>query len=224
MRAPFRRGPRPRPPTGGDNEAIKAKEWEARWQVALVVSPADATTSVVGSLTSSGDHLSTDDSGHLCTGGLLATAVAPPRAERSSPPSTYGGEDKTIQERDRHLHGVRRLVRPPGRHRSSAPQMRQTCTRRDRRPCGGRTAAPCLAAAGDARGGTKAIQAKEPGTRQLTAPAASRPRVAEVRLLRKAGEHPSPPTAGGRSGSPAHAEGRTLTWLAFHPSEDDEHP
>jgi hypothetical protein len=102
MRAPFRRGPRPRPPTRGDNEAIKAKEWEARRKVALVVSPAEATTSAAGSLTGGRDHLSTDDSGHLCTGGLPATATASARAERSSPPSSYGGEDKTIQERDHH--------------------------------------------------------------------------------------------------------------------------
>jgi hypothetical protein len=35
--------------------------------VALTVSPVEATTSAVGSLTSGGDHLSTDDSGHLRT-------------------------------------------------------------------------------------------------------------------------------------------------------------
>jgi hypothetical protein len=40
MRTPLRRGPRPRHPTEGDNEAIKAKESEARRQVALTVSPA----------------------------------------------------------------------------------------------------------------------------------------------------------------------------------------
>ncbi len=57
IRAPLRRGPRPRPPTGGDNEAIKAKELEARRQVALMVSSAKATTSAVGNLTSGGDHL-----------------------------------------------------------------------------------------------------------------------------------------------------------------------
>jgi hypothetical protein len=120
MRAPLRRCTRPRPPTGGDNEAIKAKELEARRQVTLVVSLAEATTSTTGSLTSGGNHLSTDDSGHLCTGGLPATAAASPRAERSSPPSSYEGEDKTIQERGRHLRGVRRLVQPPGRRQSSA--------------------------------------------------------------------------------------------------------
>jgi hypothetical protein len=85
-----------------------------------VVSPAEATTSAAGSLTSGGDHLSTDDSDHLCTGGLPATTAASAREERSSPPSSYGGEDKTIQERDCHLRGVRRLLRPPGRRRSSA--------------------------------------------------------------------------------------------------------
>jgi hypothetical protein len=54
---------------GGDNEATKAKELGARRQVALMVSPAEATTSAMSSLTSGGDHLSTDDSGHLRTGG-----------------------------------------------------------------------------------------------------------------------------------------------------------
>jgi hypothetical protein len=68
-RAPLRKGPHPRLPTGGDKEAIKAKELEARRQVALIVSPTEATTSATGSLTSGDDHPSTDDSGHLCTGG-----------------------------------------------------------------------------------------------------------------------------------------------------------
>jgi hypothetical protein len=120
MRVPLQRGPCPRPPTGGDNEAIKAKELEARRQVALMVSPVEATTSAVGSLTSGGNHLSIDDSGHLCTDGLPATAAASARAKRSSLPSSYGSKDKTIQERGHHPHGVRRLVRPPGRRRNSA--------------------------------------------------------------------------------------------------------
>jgi hypothetical protein len=133
---------------GGDNEAIKAKEWEARRQVALTVSPAEATTSAVGSLTSGGDHLSTNDSDHLCTGGLPATAAASARAKRSSLPYSHGSEDKTIQERTRHPHGVRRLVQPPGDVGAvwpaarETPWMWRTCARRDRRPCGGRTAAP----------------------------------------------------------------------------------
>jgi hypothetical protein len=59
------------------------------------------------------------DGGHLRTGGLPATAAPTVRAKRSSPSSSYRGEDKTIKERDRHLYSVRRLVQPPGRHRSS---------------------------------------------------------------------------------------------------------
>jgi hypothetical protein len=86
-----------------------------------VVSPVEATTTAVGSLTSGGDHLSTDNSGHLCTGGgdhlctggLPEMMAASARAKRSSLPSSYGSEDKTIQECGRHPHGVRRLVRPP---------------------------------------------------------------------------------------------------------------
>jgi hypothetical protein len=45
--APKQRGPRPRLPTGGDNEAIKAKELGARRLAVLVVWPAAATTSAL---------------------------------------------------------------------------------------------------------------------------------------------------------------------------------
>jgi hypothetical protein len=41
---PLRKGPRPRIPSGGGNEAIKTKELEARRQATLMVSPAKATT------------------------------------------------------------------------------------------------------------------------------------------------------------------------------------
>jgi hypothetical protein len=71
---------------GGDNEAIKAKELEARRQVALMVSLAEATTSATGSLASGGDHLSTDDSGHLCTGGRRLPQHTR-RGPRSHPPA-----------------------------------------------------------------------------------------------------------------------------------------
>jgi hypothetical protein len=74
---------------GGDNEAIKAKEPEVRRQVALTVLPAEATTSAVGSLTSGGDHLSTDDSGHLHTSAVPVNGSHPnARAKRSSLPSS----------------------------------------------------------------------------------------------------------------------------------------
>jgi hypothetical protein len=83
-----------------------------------------------GSLTSGGDHPYSErpplhqrlasDGGHLRPGGLPTTAAITVCTKRSSLPSSYGGEDKIIQERGRHLHGVRRLVRPPGRRRNSA--------------------------------------------------------------------------------------------------------
>jgi hypothetical protein len=50
-----------------------------------MVSPAEATTSAMGSLTSGDDHLSTDDSGHLCTGGRRLPHHAR-RGPRSRPP------------------------------------------------------------------------------------------------------------------------------------------
>jgi hypothetical protein len=224
------KSPRPRPPTGGGNEAIKSKELEARWQVALVVSPAEATTSAAGSLTSGGDHLSTNDSSHLRTGGLPATAAASPRTKRSSLPPSYGVRTRPSKNAVATSTAYDVLYDPPDGIRTvrptarETPRMWQTCARRDRRPCGRRTATPRSAVGGSVGGGAKAIQAKEPDTRQLTAPAAGRPRVFKVRLLRKAGEHPSPPNAGGRSGSPAHVEGRTPTQLAFHPNKEDEHP
>ena len=55
-----------------------------------MVSPAEATTSAVGSLTSGGDHLNTDNSSHLRTGGLPATTAASPRTKRSSLSPSYG--------------------------------------------------------------------------------------------------------------------------------------
>jgi hypothetical protein len=64
-------------------------------------------------------------------------------ARRPSPPSSYGGEDKTIQERGRHPHGVRRLVRPPGRRWSSVS-------------CGGQRCRGCSGCGGPAHGATVA--------------------------------------------------------------------
>jgi hypothetical protein len=76
-----------------------------------MVPPAEATTSATGSLTSSGDHLSTNDSDHLCTGGQRLPQHAR-RGPRSRP--HYWSEDKTIQERGCRPRGVRHLVRPSG--------------------------------------------------------------------------------------------------------------
>jgi hypothetical protein len=51
-----------------------------------------------------------------------------------------------------------------------------------------------------------------------------RDRVAELRLLHKAGDHPFPPNAGGRGGSPAHVGGGAVARLALHHREADDHP
>jgi hypothetical protein len=62
-----------------------------RRQVALTVSPAEATTSAVGSLTSGGDHLSADDSGHLRTSAVPANGGRPSvREEVLAPVLTAG--------------------------------------------------------------------------------------------------------------------------------------
>jgi hypothetical protein len=76
----------------------------SRWNLAPGGSPAVATTSAPGNLTSGGDHLCTDDlpaaattsaPGSLPSGGdhIIVRAMA----KRPSPPPSYGGEDKTIQ-------------------------------------------------------------------------------------------------------------------------------
>jgi hypothetical protein len=97
-------------------------------------------------------------------------------------------EDKTIQERRRHPRGVRRLVRPP----STASGAGEAVDVAD-----SRTARPSPVRWTDSHAPTKRQEAaseaapgpSEPGTRQLTALATGQPRVVEVCLLRKAGEH-----------------------------------
>jgi hypothetical protein len=223
---PMRKGPHPRLPTGGDNEAIKAKEPEVRRQVALTVSPADATTSVVGILTSDSDHLNTDDSGHLHTIAVSANGGRPStRKEVLAPVLTAGVRTRPSKNAIAAPTAYDVLYDPPVR-----PAMREkswvwpTCARRDRRSCGGRTATPRPS---DRRQRRRRHQSHPGrGARHTAADGASdrRPRVAEVRLLSKAGERPSPPNAGGRSGPPARAKGGAPTRLALLPSADDEHP
>jgi hypothetical protein len=77
----------------------------------------------------------------LASGGDHLSVFA--MARRPSPLSSYGGDDKTIQARDRHLHGVRRLVQPPGRRRSSVA-------------CGGRWRKGRCGCSGPAHGATVA--------------------------------------------------------------------
>jgi hypothetical protein len=104
------------------------------------------------------------------------------------------------------------------------PWMWPTRARRNRRPCGGRAATLCPNGKRQRRRRHQSHPGR--GARHAVADGAPDdwPRVPGVRLLRKAGERPSPPKAGGRSGPPAHAEGEAPTRLALLPSADDEHP
>jgi hypothetical protein len=145
--------------------------------VALTVSPAEATTSVVGSLTSGGDHLSTDDSGHLRTNVVPADGGRPSAREEVFAPVLTAG----VRTR-------------PSKNVATAPAAYDVsydpwCDRRRGRSRGcGRpvhsATVSCAvdgqprsvqAAGGRAGGGTKATQAEEPGTRQLTVPQTADP-------------------------------------------------
>jgi hypothetical protein len=143
-RTPLRKGPRPRLPTGGDNEAIKAKEPEVRRQVALTVSPAKATTSAVGSLTSGGDHLGTDDSGHLRTSAVPVNGGRPSaRVEVLAPVLTAGVRTRPSKNAVAAPVAYDVLYDPPVRPTAQEkPWMCPTRARRDRRPCGGWTTTP----------------------------------------------------------------------------------
>jgi hypothetical protein len=61
------KGLRSRPLTGDENQPLKPKSRRPRAQVALTVSPAEATTAAVGSLSSGDRHFSTGDSSRLRT-------------------------------------------------------------------------------------------------------------------------------------------------------------
>jgi hypothetical protein len=112
-------------------------------------------------------------------------------------------------------------VRPTAREK---PWMWPTCAWRNHRPCGGRAATPRPSGRRQRRRRHQSHPGR--GAKHAAADGASdgRPRVPRVCLLCKAGERPSPPNVGGRSGLPAHAEGGAPTWLALLPSTDDEHP
>jgi hypothetical protein len=109
--------------------------------VALTVSPAEATTSAVGSLTSGGDHLSTDDSGHLRTSAVPANGGRPSaRKEVLAPVLTAGVRTRPSKNADAAPVAYDVLYDPPVRPAArEKPWMWLTCARR---PCGGQTATP----------------------------------------------------------------------------------
>jgi hypothetical protein len=164
--------------------------------VALTVSSAEATTSAVGSLTYGDHHLSTDDSGHLRADAAPANGGRPSaHKEVLTPVLATGVRTRPSRDADTALRRTTCCAPPPG-------------------ATGGAGRAVDVADLRVARPSPVRWTDSHPPTRQQVA----------VRLLRKASERPSPPNAGGKSGSPAHAEDPTATRLALLPSTDDEHP
>jgi hypothetical protein len=164
--APLQGGPRPRPPTGGDNEAIKAKKSGTRRQEALMVSLAEATTSAAGSLTSGGDHLSTDDSDNLCTGQRRLPQHAR-RGPRSC--SLIAVRTRPSKNAVATLAAYDVLYDPQcGRWAGEAVDVADPRTARPSPVRWTDSHALAKAAGGSVGGGAKAIQPKGPDTLQLT--------------------------------------------------------
>jgi hypothetical protein len=131
-----------------------------------------------GSLTSDGDHLYSErldcGSGCLCTKGSPATVATfapvacwqrrPPqcvrRGPRPRPPTGVRTRPSKNVATTSMAYNI--LYDPPDSVGAVRPAVQgtsrrwRTCARRDRRPCGGWTATPRLAARGSVGGGTKA--------------------------------------------------------------------
>jgi hypothetical protein len=138
-----------------------------------MVPPVEATTSAMGSLTSGGDHLSTDGSGHLRTGGRrLPQRVR--RGSRSRPPTgvrTRPSKNATTTPAAYDaLYGPQYGQWRERSHGCGRPAHGTTITRAvDGQP------RPDQTTGGSVGGGARAIRAGEPGTRQLTALIAGQP-------------------------------------------------
>jgi hypothetical protein len=136
-RAPLRRGPRPRLPTGAATRPLKPKSWRlgGRWcwwsrqrrqpPLQRAASPAATTTSAPTTAATS------------APAAYRRRRPPPPRTKRSSLLPSYGVRTRPSKNAAATSAAYNALYDPLGRRRSSAPWMRQTCARRDRRPCGG---------------------------------------------------------------------------------------
>jgi hypothetical protein len=103
--------------------------------VALTVSSAETTSS-------SGHHLSTDDSGHLRVNATPANGGCP-SAHRQvlTPVLATGARTRLSKNKNTALAAYDVLCDPPVRPAArEGPWTWPTCVRRDRRPCGGRIA------------------------------------------------------------------------------------
>jgi hypothetical protein len=138
------KSPSPLSPARGREQSIKAKELEVRPQVALTVSSAEATPFAVGGLTCGGHHLSTDDSGHLRTNAAPANGGRPSaHKEVLTPILATGARTRLSKNTEATAVAYDVLCDPPVRPAArEGPWTWPTSVRRDRRPCGGRTATP----------------------------------------------------------------------------------
>jgi hypothetical protein len=154
--------------------------------VALTVSPAEATTSVVGSLTSGSDHISPAGGGdHLSTGGQRLHQCAR-RGLRSRP--RCGSEGKTIKNVVAAPMAYDVLYNLPVQlEEREKSWMWSTRAQRHHRPCGGRAAMFRPSGRVQHRRRCQSHPGRE--ARHAAADSATD------------GERPSPPDTEGRSGS-----------------------
>jgi hypothetical protein len=142
--------------------------------VPLTVSSAEATASAGGSLTYGDPHLSTDDSGHLLTNTAPANGSGPSAHQQVlTPVLATGARTRLSQNTNTALAAYDVLCDPPS---PVQPAAQEGLGRG--RPAHGATnthaadGQPCSAPAvgGGTGSSTRAAQAGEPDTRQLTAP------------------------------------------------------
>jgi hypothetical protein len=179
----------------------------AQGHISLSVSPTEATTSAVGSLTSGGDHLSTNDSNRLHTSAVPANGGRTSAHEEvfvpvlttgvRTRPSKNAAPTRTAYDV---LYDLPVRLVP-----QEKPWVWPTSAWRDHRPCGGRTATLCPSG--------RRRHRSRPGQEARHAAADSA----------IDGEHPSPLNTEGRRG-PLPTRRRVPTRCTLLPSTDDEHP
>jgi hypothetical protein len=188
--------------------------------VALTVSSVEATASAGGSLTYGDHHLSTDDSGHLRANATPANG-GHPNAHRQvlTPVLATGARTRLSQNTNTALAAYDVLGDPPVRPAArEGPWTWSACARRDRRPCGGRTATPRSGSRWQLASFVRLVNALLP--RMLEEEAGHQP-------MRKAGPQLGSPSSPARMMNILEAEGKgeATTRLALpHHKAGGHHP
>jgi hypothetical protein len=122
-----------------ENQPLKPKSRRPGAQVAPTVSSAETTAGARGSLAYGDHHLSTDDGGHLPTNTAPANNDRPKAHRQVLSPVLA----EAVPEHKYRPRGVRRVERPPGAADSAGRTWTWPARAwHDRRPGGGRKAAP----------------------------------------------------------------------------------